>query len=195
MEFKTVNFEYVRCGRPDGIVILRDLGPWDEFKTITNAPEWTVENVCNDYPSTKMILYYDSSGKIDLIRFKDGKFKGFSSCPNVEELLEMKSYEEEVEKISGGKESVTERVWSWFPQMRHVGDMGETEGGATKRDVFAAAALTGLCANPEIFKNPFLFGMDNVTGIAAYVAWKVAEKMMSPDAKEDPSISITKKEI
>lgn len=215
MQFKTVNFEYVRSGRTDGIVILRDLGPWDDFKTITNAPEWVVEKVCNEHPSTKRLLYYDSDGRLDEIRFENGRFKSFLPCPPVEELLDLKEREEEAkgkEILAEMKRGLEENLkiideahqqalkdaaaqpWenilkeenpasaSWFPQMEHVADVGRMEGGATKRDVFAAFAMAGFCAHKEI-------GQEH-PGKIAQLSWEQADEMLKPKKeKVDESAS------
>lgn len=92
---------------------MRDLGPWDDFKTITNEPEWVVEKVCNEHPSMKRLLYYDSEGHLDEIRFENGRFKSFLPCPSVEELLELKEREErakEKEIISHMKMQIEQTI-------------------------------------------------------------------------------------
>lgn len=72
------NFEYVAVDNfVDDVVVIRDLGPWDRFKTITNAPEGVVARVLKDYPKTKRLFYYDSNGDKDELVIKDGKFAGF----------------------------------------------------------------------------------------------------------------------
>ena len=53
-----------------------------------------------------------------MIRFKDSKFKGFSSCPNIEALLDIKSYEEEVEKIN----AADAMIFSTEKQLKEYGD-------------------------------------------------------------------------
>jgi hypothetical protein len=59
-------------------VIIRDLGPWDQYKTITNAVEFVVENISR-YLDGRQLFYYDSSGQLDEIVIEDGKFDRFKA--------------------------------------------------------------------------------------------------------------------
>lgn len=73
-----VRFEIVRNFR-DTPLIIRDLGPWDMYKTITNAPEAVVHELVKRgvLPDGRRLLYYDSEGVLDELVMKDGKFKEF----------------------------------------------------------------------------------------------------------------------
>lgn len=64
-------------------VILVDLGPWDQHKTITNDAEFVVEELTKGkiLAPQKRLLYYDSSNQLDEILHEDGKFKGFKLNP------------------------------------------------------------------------------------------------------------------
>jgi hypothetical protein len=57
-------------------LILRDLGPWDRFPTITNAAEEVVEAVATQLHGRKL-QYYDSEGELTELAVKDGRFAGF----------------------------------------------------------------------------------------------------------------------
>jgi hypothetical protein len=61
------------------LLVVRDLGPWDKYLTITNAAEEVVEDlfktgILND---GQTFQYYDSEGELTEIVHKDGKFVGF----------------------------------------------------------------------------------------------------------------------
>lgn len=60
-------------------LIIRDVGPWDRFFTITNAAEQVVEELRakGHLPDGRRLLYYDSEGNLDEILIKDGKFDEF----------------------------------------------------------------------------------------------------------------------
>jgi len=64
-------------------VCIRDLGPWDQYKTITNDAETVVlELVENgELPDDKRLFYYDSYGQLDEILHEKGKFKGIIAGP------------------------------------------------------------------------------------------------------------------
>ncbi len=61
---------------PDKI-LLRDIGPWNQYITITNDAEAVVERF---FPELKgrQLLYYDSDGKLgELLIEADGTFYGY----------------------------------------------------------------------------------------------------------------------
>lgn len=65
-------------GKP---LILRDIGPWDRYMTITNAAEWVVEDCikrCLLAPNGTRLLYYDSENELSELKVKDGYFAGFA---------------------------------------------------------------------------------------------------------------------
>jgi len=58
-------------------LVIRDLGPWNRHKTITNDAEWVVETL-EPIREGRRLIYVDSEGQIDELVVKDGKFAGFS---------------------------------------------------------------------------------------------------------------------
>jgi hypothetical protein len=65
---------------PQGI-ILRDLGPWDKYLTITNAAEEVVEELVSQgiLKEGQKLLCHDSEGDLTELVHKDGKFVGFKA--------------------------------------------------------------------------------------------------------------------
>lgn len=75
-------FEIVE-NRPDRICI-RDLGPWDQYKTVTNDAENVVAVLFQRraIKPGKRLFYYDSDQQLDEILFdSSGKFTGFAPGP------------------------------------------------------------------------------------------------------------------
>lgn len=68
------NYE-VLSDTPD-CLLLRDVGPWDEFPTITNAAEELVEHLKPLRPGQRL-EYIDSEGNCDEILIENGRFVGF----------------------------------------------------------------------------------------------------------------------
>ena len=67
---------------PDAVRI-RDEGPWDLHKTITNDAEWVVRQLYEaGYLRGQQKLYYwDSEGRMDEIEHYNGQFIGFKFLP------------------------------------------------------------------------------------------------------------------
>jgi hypothetical protein len=61
-------------------VLLRDIGPWNKFMTVTNAAEDVVEELAESGILTpnQRLLYYDSENELTELKHKDGKFAGFA---------------------------------------------------------------------------------------------------------------------
>lgn len=59
-------------------VVIRDLGPWDRHKTVTNDAEAVVEQLASML-GDRRLFYYDSLGTLDELAVVDGKFAGFRS--------------------------------------------------------------------------------------------------------------------
>jgi hypothetical protein len=57
-------------------VVIRDLGPWHEHRTITNDVEQVVRDLA-PMLGTRRLFYYDSSGHLDEIVVADGRFARF----------------------------------------------------------------------------------------------------------------------
>jgi len=64
-------------------LVIRDIGPWDKYPTITNGAEEVVGQLVAEgkLPEGRRLLYYDSEGRLDEIRVKDGRFAGFAPGP------------------------------------------------------------------------------------------------------------------
>ena len=58
-------------------IILRDIGPWDQYLTITNDAENVIEDL-SPVLHGRRVLYYDSEGELTELRHKDGVFTGFA---------------------------------------------------------------------------------------------------------------------
>ncbi len=61
--------------------VIRDVGPWDQFPTVTNDVEGVVERIVTFgflYPGARL-FYYDSDDNRAEILVKDEKFAGFKS--------------------------------------------------------------------------------------------------------------------
>jgi hypothetical protein len=67
-------------GKP---LVIRDVGPWDKFMTVTNAAEDVVAELYHgDRISDGRRLYYiDSDGQMDELLHDHGIFKGFAPGP------------------------------------------------------------------------------------------------------------------
>ncbi len=71
---RKANYELVE--HDERRVLIRDVGPWDQYLTVTNAAE---EVVAELLPMLKgrRLEYIDSEGERAVITVKDGKFAGF----------------------------------------------------------------------------------------------------------------------
>lgn len=58
-------------------VLIKDLGPWSQHPTVTNAAEEVVEQLV-PMLNGRRLEYYDSEGQRDQLLVKDGKFAGFA---------------------------------------------------------------------------------------------------------------------
>jgi hypothetical protein len=61
--------------KPDHVTIL-DVGPWDKYKTVTNAAEEVVAELLPMLHGRRLD-YIDSEGERAVLKIKDGKFAGF----------------------------------------------------------------------------------------------------------------------
>lgn len=57
-------------------VTLQDIGPWDQYPTITNDAEWVVERISRSLDG-RQLFYVDSEGDAGELIVRDGKFAGF----------------------------------------------------------------------------------------------------------------------
>jgi hypothetical protein len=63
-------------------LIIRDIGPWDQHRTVTNAAEETVEILVEQghLPKGRKLYYYDTENNLDeLLIDEDGQFAGYSA--------------------------------------------------------------------------------------------------------------------
>lgn len=73
------------CNRP---LVLRDVGPWDRFPTVTNDAEGVVLHYFNagKLPEGRRLLYYDSEGQLTELKHEAGVFKGFAPATEADGL-------------------------------------------------------------------------------------------------------------
>lgn len=67
---------YVIHYETEQLIMLRDVGPWDQYQTITNAAEEVVEEMV-DKLNGRNLFYIDSEGDITEIIIENNKFKDF----------------------------------------------------------------------------------------------------------------------
>ncbi len=87
---KTPSYDVVRDikNRP---LIVKDLGPWDRFPTITNAAEELVDDLMAKHllEPGRRLFYYDSENQLDELVLEWNpagdrvRFKGFAMGPEV----------------------------------------------------------------------------------------------------------------
>ena len=64
----------------DKELVIMDVGPWDQFTTITNSAEAVVEELAGRLGDRKL-YYYDSENNLDELLVKDERFAGFAPGP------------------------------------------------------------------------------------------------------------------
>lgn len=63
----------------DERIVLKDVGPWDQYMTITNAAEEVIAEVQRQYGiGNRRVFYYDSEGELAEMLVKEGRFAGFA---------------------------------------------------------------------------------------------------------------------
>ncbi len=64
-------------------VVIRDIGPWSEFMTITNDVEALVEHMYEVHQlfRNQRLFYYDSEDQLDEIIHKQNEFVRFAPGP------------------------------------------------------------------------------------------------------------------
>jgi len=80
------NYEVINENKDS--VIIKDIGPWDKYQTITNNAEGVVEEL--SYNNNRLlsplgnrhIYYIDSSGVTDELLHRNGRFVGFKTTHN-----------------------------------------------------------------------------------------------------------------
>jgi len=58
------------------LLLIKDLGPWDQHKTVTNDAAHVVEELASRLGG-RWLYYLDSDGQLDQILVQDGRFAGF----------------------------------------------------------------------------------------------------------------------
>jgi len=81
------NFERVDDETTPEVLVIRDLGPWDEHPTITNDAEYVVNLLWLDrmLDDGRRLVYYDSEGELAELVHEYGRFKGFWPCTPTEQ--------------------------------------------------------------------------------------------------------------
>lgn len=76
---RTSNYAILNESTRD-ILVIRDMGPWSVFKSVTNDAENVVETLFEEgyLDNSRRLWYYDSDGNLDELVHEDGKFKGFA---------------------------------------------------------------------------------------------------------------------
>lgn len=64
----------------DKELVIIDVGPWDQFPTITNSAERVVDELAGRLGDRKL-LYYDSDGNLDELLVNNEAFAGFAPGP------------------------------------------------------------------------------------------------------------------
>ncbi|CAK9251228.1 unnamed protein product [Sphagnum jensenii] len=77
------NFTIIGSECNKQVLVIRDLGPWDQHPTVTNDAEGVVAKLIESgYLSPSQRLhYYDSAGQLDELLVENGKFAGFNHLP------------------------------------------------------------------------------------------------------------------
>lgn len=80
---KPANYEIVEKETSPECLVIRDVGPWDQYMTVTNAAESVVKDLFakRKLSEGQMLLYYDSDDNLDELVHEEGKFVGFRKGP------------------------------------------------------------------------------------------------------------------
>lgn len=65
-------------------ILLHDVGPWEEYRTITSDIVAVVAHLAPELRGRRL-LYYDSENELTLVLVQDGKFAGFRNPKNIDE--------------------------------------------------------------------------------------------------------------
>lgn len=76
---ESARFEIVDRLSTEEFLVIRDLGPWHRFLTVTNDVENVVAKLIADakLPGERRLLYIDSHGDLDEIAIEKGRFYKF----------------------------------------------------------------------------------------------------------------------
>lgn len=81
---KKYNFEVIES--TDEALLIKDLGPWDKYHTITNAAELIVDELLGTVKDRRL-EYIDSNGERGRLLIRSGKFAGFAPPGKTKEEL------------------------------------------------------------------------------------------------------------
>lgn len=64
-------------------LVLKDIGPWDRYMTVTNAAEAVIAEIDRDYGiGDRRVFYFDSDNELTELVVRGGRFAGFKAVPN-----------------------------------------------------------------------------------------------------------------
>jgi hypothetical protein len=68
---------------PGGTLFIKDVGPWDQYQSVTNAIEVVVAELyaAGRLVDGRRLLYFDSTGELDEIVHEAGRFVHFAPGP------------------------------------------------------------------------------------------------------------------
>jgi len=101
MTFIHIEANYRVADETDHHIILQDIGPHDQYKTITNAAEWVVKQMVPRLKGRKL-YYTDSLGQVDELLIHDGRFAGFASGGPVQHIVEIRPNVHDPDKVYFG---------------------------------------------------------------------------------------------
>jgi hypothetical protein len=117
---RKANYEIVSS--TDSLVVIKDVGPWDVYKSVANDAEAIVEELLSGL-NGRRLEYIDEAGRQDEILIEDGRFVGFGPG------------HEDQEKYNLWRDAGVERgraIASWIA-MPEMGEVYQTIDG--KRNV------------------------------------------------------------
>jgi hypothetical protein len=70
---RRANYAIVRDTHPD-LIVIRDIGPWDAYQTVTNAADLVVAELqaARQLRDGRKLFYYDSEGEYGEIAYQSG---------------------------------------------------------------------------------------------------------------------------
>lgn len=76
---RRANYLIIESESDRGRLVIHDIGPWDQFRTITNAAELVILELAASglLWNGRKLFYLDSSGDRDELLHFDGQFVGF----------------------------------------------------------------------------------------------------------------------
>lgn len=81
----TANYNII--SQDEDKIVIRDIGPWDKFMTVTNAAESVIKELAPILDG-RQVYYFDSEGVMDELVVVNGKFSGFKAVESKESMSE-----------------------------------------------------------------------------------------------------------